>query len=490
MDLRLLHGAAYGHSWFGRWGYKFSRGSFGVKEHNYDRAIQVICSLNLDQIIHDFCNTDRWAEINEIIHHYRDLSERQLTTLQDLLRFMFTIKSNALMQKNPNNPLAAFLPSFSKPLTREVTLRKPMGKEKCGKYRKFSTVVASMDSRWPTKRLEYAAHVIVDALKERKADKSSSGGMTRQEVRDAARLHIGDTGLLDYVLKSLNNVIVGNHIVRRAVNSSSRILEYTIQETGNQIGGNEKEAELVSETRNAPTVVPGVDVLSDIAYVYTHVLFSYPESEIMELATRVVLDSKHFVKEWPIRDEADQLFRFICQLVPSSINFESDLTKESPPSELVILPLHATVGELKQAIEDAFRDTYCITENMTVKEIEHMDFEDEEVLFGAVESGSLILVRGCGIDWEDQLRREGGLNNWTVRCECGVRDDDGERMVACDICEVWQHTRCCGIDDSETVPPLFICPGCCVSLMPPRTSVIEYEASGSLALIQLPDHRL
>ncbi|KAK2450219.1 RING/FYVE/PHD zinc finger superfamily protein [Trifolium repens] len=23
MDLRLLHGVAYGHSWFGRWGYKF-----------------------------------------------------------------------------------------------------------------------------------------------------------------------------------------------------------------------------------------------------------------------------------------------------------------------------------------------------------------------------------------------------------------------------------------------------------------------------------
>lgn len=44
-----------------------------------------------------------------------------------------------------------------------------------------------------------------------------------------------------------------------------------------------------------------------------------------------------------------------------------------------------------------------------------------------------------------------------VRCECGARDDDGERMMACDICEVWKHTRCCGIEDSEAVPSLFVC---------------------------------
>jgi hypothetical protein len=32
----------------------------------------------------------------------------------------------------------------------------------------------------------------------------------------------------------------------------------------------------------------------------------------------------------------------------------------------------------------------------------------------------------------------------------------GERIVACGICEVWQHRKCCGIDGSETVLPLFI----------------------------------
>lgn len=53
--------------------------------------------------------------------------------------------------------------------------------------------------------------------------------MTRQEARDAARLHIGDTGLIDHVLKAMNNVIIGNYIVWRSVNRSTKVLEYTIQ---------------------------------------------------------------------------------------------------------------------------------------------------------------------------------------------------------------------------------------------------------------------
>lgn len=63
-----------------------------------------------------------------------------------------------------------------------------------------------MDSRWPVRRLEQVAEVIVEALKEKKAANNvCSCGMTRQEARDAARLHIGDTGLIDHVLKVMKN---------------------------------------------------------------------------------------------------------------------------------------------------------------------------------------------------------------------------------------------------------------------------------------------
>ena len=44
MDLRLLHGVAYGHPWFARLGYRFCHGSFGVTENNYDRAIDILSS--------------------------------------------------------------------------------------------------------------------------------------------------------------------------------------------------------------------------------------------------------------------------------------------------------------------------------------------------------------------------------------------------------------------------------------------------------------
>ncbi|KAJ0007026.1 hypothetical protein Pint_30243 [Pistacia integerrima] len=69
-------------------------------------------------------------------------------------------------------------------------------------------------------RLESLVEVIVNVLLEKTTKKVGRGGMCQMEVRETARKQIGDTGLLDYVLKSMNNVIVGDHIVRRVVNPS------------------------------------------------------------------------------------------------------------------------------------------------------------------------------------------------------------------------------------------------------------------------------
>ncbi|PON83770.1 Zinc finger, FYVE/PHD-type [Trema orientale] len=40
-------------------------------------------------------------------------------------------------------------------------------------------------------------------------------------------------------------------------------------------------------------------------------------------------------------------------------------------------------------------------------------------------------------------------------CPCGAKEDDGETRVAYDICEIWQHTRCVGISNSEDMPRLM-----------------------------------
>lgn len=474
MDLRLLHGVAYGHPWFGRWGYKFCHGSFGVAEHNYNRAIEILSSLELDNIMQDFRDTNKWRQIKQIIHYYRNMSETQLITLKDLLRFMLTFKSCASAQKKSIMANTASSFSIPKPSMRISLRNKCLVKDKSSKYRKFSSLIANMDSRWSARRLESAAEVIVNALLEKKAEKFGHDGMSRQEVRDAARMQIGDTGLLDYVLKSMNNVIVADHIVRRAVNPNTRLLEYTIHELGNgeELEAFEPELEILKHQLLSPTVEPGGDVSGEVVYLYRNVLLNYPGSKLVGLASQVVLDSKHFVKEWPFKDEQDQLLRFTCQIIPNSVDEKSNLT----PGEVVMIPLHATILELKQAIETALRDTYCIMEKLVVTDIENIrGMEDGEVVFGAIESGAEISVRGEGIDLESKYKREGGDENWKVKCECGAEDDDGERMVACDICEVWQHTRCHGIQDSEIVPLLFVCPGCCTSSFASSTTQSQYE---------------
>jgi hypothetical protein len=38
---------------------------------------------------------------------------------------------------------------------------------------------------------------------------------------------------------------------------------------------------------------------------------------------------------------------------------------------------------------------------------------------------------------------------------CGTVTDDGERMVSCDKCGNWLHTRCIGLADGKDIPPDF-----------------------------------
>ncbi|CAJ1970876.1 unnamed protein product [Sphenostylis stenocarpa] len=485
MDLRLLHGVAYGHSWFGRWGYRFCRGSFGVTELEYNEAMTTLGSLELDMIANNLSKTKYNKEIKQMIRCYRDMSETHIISLRDLLRFMLTVKSSRAPAAPAPAPkitvtysAAAADSTCSALISRNSTkhtlpTRSTSMKEKSVRYKKFSNAVTNMDSRWPTRRLEFAAQVIVDALKENKAVKPASGGMARQDVRDAARLHIGDTGLLDYVLKSLNNVIVGNYVVRRMVNPSTRILEYTIHDLGKGYKAPDVDPEVMTYV-DQPVVesswVPGNDVYCDVLFLYKNVLLGYPDSEAVDLAVQTILDSRYFVKEWPERGEVEeQSLTFICRLQPNFVDRKYEL-KGLPCGEVVVVPLHATVGDLKRVAEAALRDTYCIAERLIVTDIKQlMGVSDEEVLFGLIQSGVELCVRGIAIDLCTNLKYQGGSDNWKVRCECGAQDDDGERMVACDICEVWQHTRCCGIDDSETVPPLFVCTGCCDSLVPSRT---------------------
>ncbi|CAI0400358.1 unnamed protein product [Linum tenue] len=465
MDLRLLYGVAYGHSWFGRWGYKFGRGSFGVTGQGYNRALEAVASLQLDPILTDFDSKGHGGEeLKRIVRFYRDLCRTQLTNLGELLRFMLDLKSCRCGSKKEANPngicsTPSRFPIRVPPLS---TGKKgnPRAQNRC---RKFSSVIATLDSRWSARRMEFAAAVIVEALQQGKT--LTGGGMSRQQVRDAARMHVGDTGLLDYVLKSMNNVAVGDSVIRRAVNPRTRILEYSIADLRQE----EKQgSERKFQERRG--IFPGIDLYTDMSYLYENVLVSYPDSELVDIATLTVLDSKHFVKEWPWNDRCDQLLRLLFRVDTIDGHRKQDF------SEIVVLPPDANMVELKQAAEEALRDTYATMEDVEVIEVKGMeDADDDQSLSGEIEPGSEIVVKvavtgggkevmsRCGSGSDEQYEG-GGADNWRVKCECGARDDDGERMVACDVCEVWHHTRCVGIDDSEKAPPLFVCSGCCVAL--------------------------
>ncbi|KFK41037.1 hypothetical protein AALP_AA2G077200 [Arabis alpina] len=465
MDLRLLYGVAYGHSWFGRWGYKFCRGSYGVTKNDYKNAIELLGSLELDEIELDFSEHKQSKEIKHIFRYYREMSEGNLQTFKDLLRFMLIIKSHS-PQKTKLHVTPSLTDFPHEKRSKRLFLKKNdvAENDKSLRYRSYSEVAANLGSRWPVRRLEYAADVIVESLKEMKA--LNQNGMTRQDVRDAARLHIGDTGLLDYVLKSMNNVVVGNVLVRRYVDPLTRILHYTIQELDDELKLIEPMKETVLEAvplRIVAESKPGADVHGDLLVLYTNVLLDYPESESARSATQAILDKQ---------------------------------VTELPPGEIVTVSVQATVFDLKQAIEETFRDTYCILTNFEVNEIdelrEDMEDGDRKLVFGRIESGCAITVRGIGIELESKLKFQGGCDTWMVKCVCRARDDDGERMVACDVCEVWQHTRCCGIEDSDTLPPLFVCSNCCDEFAEQQRKVLqpkyEFPNTENMLLLEAPDN--
>jgi hypothetical protein len=80
-----------------------------------------------------------------------------------------------------------------------------------------------------------------------------------------------------------------------------------------------------------------------------------------------------------------------------------------------------------------------------------------------------------------RFRHAGGVEDWAVACRCGTRDDDGERMIVCDGCGYWMHTRCNGIRDEESEPQGFVCAECKVA-----RAAEEEAAAGAAAAAPAP----
>ncbi|XP_059306679.1 PHD finger protein At2g01810-like [Lycium ferocissimum] len=463
VDLRLLHGVAYGQSWFGKWGYKFGRGSYGVTEQKYEIAVQFLSSLGLDKILNDFRkDIPKRRKIKQIIGTYRELSEVPLITISELLQFMLAFKSKAPFHskmKLANGDDYWCDPDKNRPISMET----------------FVNLMSKNDCRWPARRLEFVLLVIVNFLKQNQANVGRNCGMTRQDLRNEARKFIGDTGLIDFVLKSIRCFALGNQIVRRSINPTTKLLEFTIREPakeesmmGNKIIFRSPSTKRIKfafedivEANRVENIELHVSIDQELKYLYETVFLSYPGSDSVSLATAVVLDSKKFVKEWKLEDQENQIMALTCKFLPSFDELETELTRPLSPGVIVFVPPWITIGELKGVAQYALRDTYCIMQNFVVTQIGGLKgIKDEKMLYCAVDRDAHVWVRGCGLDLDTELRYEGGPIKLKVDCICGARDDDGERMVNCDACQVWFHTMCTGIHDHEEVPEIFLCESC------------------------------
>lgn len=58
--------------------------------------------------------------------------------------------------------------------------------------------------------------------------------------------------------------------------------------------------------------------------------------------------------------------------------------------------------------------------------------QSDRVRLAKMEDGAHVFLRGRGMERASLSiwRHAGGREDWTVRCKCGITDDDGARMVS------------------------------------------------------------
>ncbi|XP_019454984.1 PREDICTED: PHD finger protein MALE STERILITY 1 [Lupinus angustifolius] len=437
MELRLMNGIAYGEPWFGRWGYKFGRGCFGVTQSMYQKAIDAIRSMPLYLFIHHISNNSN-HDIPLICSRYQTLSDQSLVTLGDLFRYMLELRSRIPCETN------------------------------IGSYN--TNALVETNCRWSPKRIEMATRVIVEALK-----RTEFRWISRQEVRDAARVYIGDTGLLDFVLKSLGNHIVGNYLVRRSLNPVTKVLEYCLEDISNVYPCHEG---LVSNNKVKDKYkVTRAQLMKDMVYLYKYIIDQKPMIgsgflSAISLASRIILDTKYLIKDYigevPFQVElaSDGKFNLYCTIfLRNNVGSNEYFNNIMPPYECVTLKSSATINDLKLEVEKNFKEIYWGLSSFVVESIGNSNYANgSEMVFGLVEVGAKIVLE-C--NWHGDMIInmiekicESDPNNGIVECTCGTKEDDGERLVSCDICEIWQHTRCARIPNDEEVPHIFLCKRC------------------------------
>ncbi|XP_071690357.1 PHD finger protein At1g33420-like isoform X2 [Rutidosis leptorrhynchoides] len=427
MEFRLLHSVVKGNPWYGDWGYEFGAGSYAITREDYKNAIETLANVPLYTFSSQ--GSKPQTHLQDLIAFYQSRSELEIETVRDLFRYLTTLMHNAAKNR--------------------TMVGRTSKKAKPSECRVLSVWNAS-----DIVLVEEAMFRVLRAV-------SGTSWVSLRSLRGAV-CRVGPPELLDHCLKELKGKQVPNGMVVDArSNPESGALEYRL-EPGS--------LPLISAHRDDPIAIcPSEDLLlRDLRYLYKALL--YPRSMVnhvpitksntMVNSAMKLLDCKQFVKNY----HPESLY---SKANPNSLilSCKPELTEQislNLPPEYIILSPNATIHYLKVEASKAFQEVYIILRRFQAEElVGHTGVDDSTKikLLGGSKVETLTL-RGKCQNGLSKFRMERGEETWTMDCRCGAQDDDGERMLACDVCGVWQHTRCAGIPDCNMAPGKFVCCKC------------------------------
>uniref|UniRef100_A0A5B6YRI8 Zinc finger PHD-type domain-containing protein n=2 Tax=Davidia involucrata TaxID=16924 RepID=A0A5B6YRI8_DAVIN len=436
LEYRLLHAITKGHPWYGDWGYEFGAGSFALTLDAYKMAVETLSSQPLSIFLSQ--GRKPRTRLQDLISFYLSLSEHELVNIRDLFCFLTNLIHDA--HKSPSK-------------VDDATCKK----------RRFcaSNVLCAWTTR-DIERVEEAMFRVLRAV-------TGPNWVSWRALRGAV-CKVAPPELLDFCLKELKGKHTADGMVVHARSSpDSGAIEYRLEPGSAPLNGNN-----TTGTNLVITNCPSEEhLLRDLRYLYESMLhpqtmLSYgPQAKrdlVISSATKL-LDCKQFVKNY-----YPEKMLLVVNPLAVHLSCEVELMEQSeeyptnpPPPELLLLSQNATISDLKLEASKAFQEVYLMFRRFQAEELVGYGGVDEstqvKLLLGSTE---LVRVRGrcVGKNGLSRFRMERGVERWTVDCSCGAKDDDGERMLACDTCGVWQHTRCAGIPDFDAVPARFICHRC------------------------------
>lgn len=434
LELRLLHAITKGHPWYGDWGYEFGAGSFALTREDYRMAVEDLSCLPLSIFLSQ--GRKPRTRLQDLISFYQSISEREIVNVRDLFCFLTSLIHDA----------------------HKCSLRSDV--PPCKKHKTCESMALCSWTMNDIARVEEAMFKVLRAV-------SGSTWVSWRALRGAV-CKVGCPELLDYCLKELKGKQSSQGMVVNArCISDSSVMEYRLEPGNASLNTNAaSNSTLITQYRS------NEHLLQDLRYLYECMLL--PETMVSHVpstkrdiavgAASALRDCKQFVKDFHPENifpaSGSKAIQLFCEV---NLTEQSEEYIPNPPPELLVLSPDATIADLKLEAMKAFQEVYLMFRRFQAEELMGYSGVDEstqvKLLLGSTES---VWIRGkfTGKNCLSRYRMEKGTERWTVDCFCGAMDDDGERMLACDVCGVWQHTRCSSIPDSDAVPTNFYCLRC------------------------------